>query len=179
MNKNFTVKKIVLAAVCLALCMVLPFLTGQIPEIGNMLCPMHIPVLLCGFLCGPAYGAAVGAVAPVLRFIFFGMPKLFPTGAAMCAELAAYGFLAGLLYARLPKKPARLYTALIGAMVGGRIFWGIVMAALMGASGSAFTWSAFVAGAFLNAIPGIIVHILLIPVMVAAIERALPQMKIR
>jgi len=175
-RKN-NVIRLTCAGICLALCMVLPFLTGQIPEIGNMLCPMHIPVLLCGFVCGPAYAAAVGAVAPLLRFMLFGMPKLFPTGVAMCAELAAYGFLSGMLHKRLPKTPAYMYAALIGAMIGGRVLWGIVMALLMGATGSAFTWSAFVAGAFLNAVPGIIVHILLIPVIVLALERAVPALK--
>ena len=173
-NKTY---KMVLSAMFIALAYVLPFLTGQIPDIGNMLCPMHIPVLLCGFVCGPAYAAAVGAVAPLLRFMLFGMPKLFPTGVAMCAELAAYGFLSGMLHKRLPKTPAYMYAALIGAMIGGRVLWGIVMALLMGATGSAFTWSAFVAGAFLNAVPGIVVHILIIPVIVLALERAVPELK--
>ena len=118
-NTRTQVLRLTCAAICLALCMVLPFLTGQIKEIGNMLSPMHIPVLLCGFICGPAYAAAVGAIAPLLRFMLFGMPKLFPTGVAMCAELAAYGVISGVLYALLPKKPASVYAALIGAMIGG------------------------------------------------------------
>lgn len=176
-SKRINVLRLTCAALCLALCMVLPFLTGQIKEIGNMLCPMHIPVLLCGFICGPVYAAVVGAIAPLLRFMLFGMPKLFPTGVAMCAELAAYGLIAGVLHKRLPGKPAFVYAALIGAMLGGRIVWGLVMAALMGATGSAFTWSAFMAGAFFKAVPGIILHILLIPVIVLAVERAVPDIK--
>ena len=96
-GKRF-VRDLTFAAICLALCMVLPFLTGQIPEVGSMLCPMHIPVLLAGFLCGPWWAMAVGAVAPLLRFFLFGMPPLFPTGLAMCFELAAYGLASGLLY---------------------------------------------------------------------------------
>ena len=176
-TKKTNVLSLTCAAICLALCMVLPFLTGQIKEIGNMLCPMHIPVLLCGFICGPAYAAAVGALAPLLRFMLFGMPQLFPTGVAMCAELAAYGVIAGVLHSVLPKTPKYVYVALLGAMLGGRVLWGVVMAALMAASGGAFTWSAFVAGAFLNAVPGIIVHILLIPVIVLALKRAVPETK--
>lgn len=175
MNINaFTnlVRHLTYGAVCLALCMVLPFLTGQIPEIGSALCPMHIPVLLAGFLCGPWWALAVGAAAPLLRFALFGMPPLFPTGVAMCFELAAYGLVSGLLYRRLPKKTGTVYVALILAMVLGRVAWGIVMAALMGLSGSAFTWGAFLSGAFLNAVPGIIVHILLIPAVVLALRRA-------
>ena len=170
-EKNF-IKKLTYAALCLALCMVLPFLTGQIPEIGSILSPMHIPVLLAGFLCGPWWALLAGAIAPILRFALFGMPPLFPTGAAMCFELAAYGLISGLLYAKLPKKNSSIYIALICAMILGRIIWGAAMLVISGVTGSAFTWAAFAAGAFLNAIPGIIVHILLIPVIVMALRKA-------
>lgn len=165
-------RKLTYSALCLALCMVLPFLTGQIPEIGSMLSPMHIPVLLAGFLCGPWWGLLVGAVAPPLRFVLFGMPPLFPTGMAMCFELAVYGLVSGLLYRKLPKKTANIYVSLISAMLLGRIVWGVVMVAISGVSGSPFTWAAFMAGAFVNAVPGIILHILLIPVIVMALRRA-------
>lgn len=166
------IKKLVLAAVCLALCMVLPSLTGHIPQIGSALSPMHIPVLLAGFLCGPWWAMAVGAVAPLLNHVVSGMPPLFPTGVAMCFELAAYGLFSGLLYARLPKKNSSIYISLIAAMLLGRVVWGIVRVILSGVSGSAFTWAAFMAGAFTKAIPGIIVHILLIPVIVMALRKA-------
>lgn len=166
------IRKLTYAAVCLALCMVLPFLTGQIPQIGSALCPMHIPVLLAGFLCGPWWAMAVGAVAPVLRFALFGMPPLFPTGAAMCFELAAYGLISGLLYARLPKRPRNIYMSLIAAMLIGRIVWGCAMVVLLGTGEAAFTWAAFLTGAFANAVPGIIVHILLIPLIVLALQKA-------
>ena len=177
MNTNNRILKLVLGAVCLALCMVLPFLTGQIPEIGSMLCPMHIPVLLCGFLCGPAWAAIVGAVAPLLRFALFGMPPIFPTGTAMAFELAAYGAVSGLMYRLLPKKPVHVYTALITAMIAGRMVWGMVMLILSGVTGKAFTFAAFLAGAFTSAVPGMILHILLIPVIVLTVGKALPGTK--
>ena len=170
--KKTTIRRMVWAAVCLALCMVLPFLTGQIPQIGSAISPMHIPVLLAGFLCGPWWAAAVGAVAPLLRFALFGMPPIFPTGVAMCFELAAYGLVSGALYARLPKKTSNIYVSLIAAMLTGRVVWGIVRVVLSGVSGEPFTWAAFMAGAFLNAIPGIIIHILLIPIIVLALKKA-------
>lgn len=169
---NPAIRRMVSAAVCLALCMVLPFLTGQIPQVGSALCPMHIPVLLAGFLCGPWWAMAVGVVAPLLRFALFGMPPIFPTGVAMCFELAAYGLVSGLLYARLPKKTANIYVSLLAAMLAGRVVWGIVRVALSGVAGEPFTWAAFMAGAFVNAVPGIIVHILLIPVIVLALRKA-------
>ena len=85
MNENATrIQKLTLAAVCLALCLALPFLTANIPEIGNALCPMHIPVFLCAFVCGPWWAMGVGAMAPLVRFLLVGMPPLFPTGLAMC-----------------------------------------------------------------------------------------------
>lgn len=178
MNTNTVrIQKLVIAAVCLALCMVLPFLTGQIPEIGSMLSPMHIPVLLCGFICGPAWAAVVGTIAPLLRFALFGMPPLFPMGVAMCVELATYGAVSGALYRLLPRKPIHVYVSLIIAMLAGRIVWGIVRVVLSGVSGAAFTWAAFMAGAFTQAIPGIILHIVLIPVIVLALQKALPWLK--
>ena len=127
-----SIKKLTFSALFLALCLVLPFLTGQIPQIGQMLSPMHIPVLLCGFVCGWGWGLAVGFIAPLLRSILFGMPALFPNAVAMAFELAAYGFLAGILYKAFPKKPVYVYVTLILAMIGGRIVWGIVDFILLG-----------------------------------------------
>ncbi len=170
--KNNLVKNLTSAGVCLALCMVLPFLTGQIPQIGSAISPMHIPVLLAGFLCGPWWALAVGAVAPLLRFALFGMPPIFPVGLAMCFELATYGLVSGLLYRLLPKKTVNIYVSLVAAMLAGRVVWGIVMVILSGVTGSAFTWAAFLAGAFINAVPGIIIHIVLIPLLVVALRRA-------
>ena len=161
----------ILGAMFLALALVLPFLTGQIPQIGNALCPMHIPVLLCGFFCGPWYGLAVGLIAPLMRFALFGMPPLMPTGIAMCFELAAYGFVSGLLYKLLPRKKPYVYVSLIGAMLAGRVVWGIARVILYGLGKSTFGWAAFMSGAFLNAIPGIIVQIVLIPILVIALEK--------
>lgn len=164
-------RKLTYSALCLALCMVLPFLTGQIREIGNMLCPMHIPVFLAGFLCGPWYGLAVGAIAPLLRFFLFGRPIFFPSGLAMCFELAAYGLISGLLYRHLPRKTAALYVSLVSAMLAGRAVWGVVMVCIAGLSEASFSWAAFLSGAFLNAIPGIVIQLLLIPAVVLAVQR--------
>lgn len=164
--------KLVYAAVCLALCMVLPFLTGQVPQIGDMLCPMHLPVLLCGFLCGWQYGLWVGGIAPILRSAIFGMPHIFPTAAAMCFELAAYGAIAGLCYSLFPKKPRYIYASLIIAQLCGRIVWGPVRYFFTGLAGKEFPISAFFAGAFVNAYPGIIAQIIIVPLIVFAMQKA-------
>lgn len=169
---NFSLRKIITSGVCLALCLILPFFTGQIPQIGSMLSPMHIPVLICGLACGWPYGLITGLIAPILRSLLFGMPLLFPTATAMAFELAAYGGMSGFLYKILPKRIIFLYTSLIGAMLFGRIIWGIAMLILMGVTGSAFTFQAFLSGAITNAAAGIICHILIIPPIVMALNKA-------
>ncbi len=173
--KNNRLEKMILSALFLALAYVLPFLTGQIPEIGAMLCPLHIPVLLCGFVCGPAWGAAVGAVAPLFRSLTLGMPPLFPKAICMAFELATYGLISGMLYKILPKKKPYLYLSLLIAMLAGRIVWGAAMYICLAANGGSFTLAAFIAGAFTNAIPGIVVQIVLIPFLVMLLEN--PRIK--
>ena len=165
-------RRLAYSALFLALALVLPFLTGQIPTIGKALSPMHIPVMLCGFLCGPLWGAAVGAVAPLLRSVLFGMPAMFPGGVAMTFVLTTYGILSGWLYRLLPRKPWSIYVSLLVAMVCGRLVWGAARFALAGLSGSEFPFSAFLAGAVTGAIPGIVLHIVLIPLLVMGLERA-------
>lgn len=173
--KKTNVKTLVLAALFLALALVLPFLTGQIPEIGSMLCPMHIPALLCGFFCGWPWGLAVGLTAPVLRSLIFGMPPMFPVAICMSFELAAYGAVSGFLYGVLPRKRSSVYLSLLTAMVVGRLVWGAAMFLCAGLSASAFGLSAFWAGAVMTAIPGIVLQILFVPVMVIFAEK-IPSM---
>ncbi|MBR6552005.1 MAG: ECF transporter S component [Clostridia bacterium] len=178
MNRKNTTLKLILSAMFLALAFVLPFLTGQVPQVGAMLLPMHIPVILCGFICGAPWGLVVGATAPLLRSLILGMPPLFPTAISMAFELAAYGFLAGLLYRVLPKKKINIYTSLLISMISGRIVWGIVQFCLLGFDVEKFPLSAFFAGAVVNAIPGIILQILLIPVILLILEKSKISKKI-
>lgn len=169
--KKTNVRILVQAALFLALALVLPFLTGQIPEIGSMLCPMHIPALLCGFFCGWTWGLGVGFVAPVLRSVIFGMPPMFPVAVCMSLELAAYGAVAGWMYCALPRKKTSVYVSLLTAMVAGRLVWGAARFLCAGLDVSVFGLSAFWAGAVTTAVPGILVQLLLIPVLVMALEK--------
>ena len=171
MRKN-EIKKLTLSAMFLVMAFIMPFLTGQIPQIGSMLCPMHIPVLLCGFFCGAPWGIGVGFIAPLLRSITLGMPPMFPKAFCMAFELATYGFIAGLMYKKLPKKRINIYVSLISAMIIGRLVWGFVMFGCMGFDISKFGLSAFLAGAVLNAIPGIVIQIIFIPIVVIALGKA-------
>lgn len=137
------VRQLVPAALFLALAFVLPLLTGQVPKVGNMLCPMHFPVLLCGFVLGGPWGLAVGFAAPLLRSVLFGMPPMFPVAISMAFELATYGLVSGLLWRRAKHNLPALYAVLLTAMVSGRIVWGIVRFVLAGLTGGSFPFSAF------------------------------------
>lgn len=171
MNRQDTLIKMILSALFLALAYVMPFLTGQIPEIGSMLCPLHIPIILCGFICGWKYGLVIGLIAPLFRSLTLGMPPIFPTATSMSFELAAYGAISGLMYNILPKKKLYIYCSLLTAMIIGRIVWGVAIFICMGIKNSPFTFNAFVAGAFVNALPGIILQIVVIPVIIMTLEK--------
>ncbi len=160
-------KKLTFSALFLALCLFLPFLTLQTVQLGNMFSLMHIPVFVCGFVCGWPHGLLVGFLAPLLRNLLFGMPP-FPRNIAMAAELLTYGLFAGLFYRIFPKKAGYLYVSLILAMILGRVVWGSVMACIAGN----FTFSAFLAGAFVNAVPGILCHLALVPPLVLAFQKS-------
>ena len=165
-------KTLILPAMFIAIGLVLPFFTGQIPQIGQMLLPMHIPVLLCGFICGWQSGAVIGFVLPLLRSLLFGVPAFYPMATGMAFELMTYGLVAGLLYSLSKWKcMLALYRSLVIAMLAGRVVWGVVQTIQMGVFGNGFTMQMFLAGAFINAIPGIIAQLILIPVIMLALGR--------
>lgn len=165
--KGFNLKKLVLSALFLAIGLVLPLLTAQIKEIGDTLLPMHIPVLLCGLLCGPWYGLGMGFVLPFLRSVIFGMPPIYPNAIWMAFELATYGLVIGILFSRRKGfSNLYLYACLIVSMLSGRIVWGVAKSILLGLKGKAFTIAAFFAGGFVDALPGIILQLILIPLII-------------
>ena len=165
-------RSVVLAALFLALAFVLPMVTGHVPQVGNMLCPMHFPILLCGFVLGGPWGLAVGFVAPLLRSVLFGMPPMFPIAISMAFELATYGAVSGFLYRRVKHTLPMTYAVLLAAMVAGRLVWGAVRFVLAGLTGGSFPFSAFLSGALLTAVPGIIAQLVLIPLIITALQKA-------
>lgn len=169
-----SIRNLTLSAMFIALGLVLPMITGHIPQIGNMISPMHIPVLFCGLICGWQYGAVIGLILPLFRHLLFGMPPLFPTAIAMTFELCTYGLVIGLLYGMARKQGiVAIYRSLILSMIAGRLVWGLAMVILLGISGTQpFTWEAFLSGALLTAIPGIIIQLTIIPLIMAALNRA-------
>jgi hypothetical protein len=159
--------KITYSALFLAIGIVLPFATGQIKEIGDSLLPMHIPVLLCGFICGANYGFAVGMILPLLRSAMFGMPPIYPNAVWMALELCTYGLVSGLVFKRYKTKSVlSVYVSLVTAMISGRIVWGIAKAVLLGFAQKPYTFAMFVTGGFIDALPGIILQLIIIPLIV-------------
>ncbi|MBR5305890.1 MAG: ECF transporter S component [Oscillospiraceae bacterium] len=165
-------KKLVTSSLLLAVALLLPFVTGQIPEIGNMLLPMHLPVLLAGFIVGGPSAMAIGAIAPLLRSVLWGMPVLFPKAISMAFELATYGLVSGIVYSNSKKDGKSVFIALITAMIAGRVVWGIVSMMLFGVMGKGFTMALFMTEAFVNAVPGIAIQLVVIPVIVSALKKS-------
>lgn len=177
MRKNNLILKITLSGMLIALGLVLPFLTGQIPEIGAMLCPMHIPVLIGGFILGWKYGLIIGIITPILRSFSFGMPSLYPAAISFAFEFAVYGLSTGLLSKVLEKviknKWILTYIVLIIAMILGRITWGGIRYLLALLDGSFnFNLEMFISGAFISAWPGIILQLILIPIIYISLNNA-------
>ena len=169
---NKTIRNWVLTAFFLALGIVLPFLTGQIPQIGSMLLPMHLPVFLCALICGWQYATPMAFVLPIMRSLIFTMPPLYPNAVAMAFELAAYAFVAGFVYSRFKKQNVGVvYISIISAMIVGRIVWGAAEVVLLGIGGNSFSWAAFWSGAFAKAFPGILMLLIVVPAVLLVLDR--------
>ena len=164
MKKNST-KKMVYAAICVALGVVLPIAFHSVQNARSIFLPMHIPVLLCGLLCGPWYGLVCGILAPVLSSTLTGMPPaaILPS---MVVELAVYGLVAGLM----KKATKNNIISLIVAMLAGRVVSGLAKAFIFNAG--SYSLKAWVTGSFVTALPGIIIQLILIPVIMIALEKA-------
>lgn len=170
-------RKLCFAALLLALGWLLPLLTGQNRDLGNMLSLIHIPAYLGGFLLGPWYGVLLGLLIPLSRSVLFGMPVLYPRALCMAFEMAAYGGIAGGFYRILGnnkkvKKIISIYSAIVPAMLLGRVVWGAGRTVCGLFSPEPFTWAAFIAGGFVTAWPGMVAQLILLPVLVMALERS-------
>ena len=171
--KKIYSKKIVTAGLMVALGIVLPYATAHGFGIqGNILLPMHIPVLLCGFFCGPLFGTLCGLILPFLNSILTGMPVLYPMAPLMTCELASYGLISGLLYNSFRKKRIiATYVSLISAMLGGRIIFGIAAWFMLYFDADAGKFS--VITSTITGLPGIIIQLILIPIIVTYVKRSI------
>lgn len=165
------VKRVVVAAVCAALGIVLPMAFHALPGAGNVWLPMHIPVLICGLVAGLASGVAAGILAPVLSSLLTGMPAA-PILPSMTCELVTYGLVSGLLSARVRtgRLPLDLYLSLVAAMLCGRVVGGALQALIF--SAGSYSLAAWVTGSFVTGLPGIVLQLAVVVPVVVALERA-------
>ncbi len=158
------VKRTVLAALMVALCVVLPVAFHSVPDGGSIFLPMHIPVLICGMICGWPYGFLCGLMGPLLSCLLTGMPPLafLP---AMMVECGVYGLVTGLMlkYVKTGKLYADLYLALICAMIAGRVVSGVAKA-LIFTPGITMTY--WITASFVTALPGIVIQLIAVPMLV-------------
>ena len=140
---------------------------------GTVFLPMHLPVLICGLVCGWQWGFLAGITLPLLSSMVTGMPPLYPIAVAMTFELAAYGFLTGWLLPRFAGRRGGLYLALIAAMLGGRLVSGVAQTVFFGLAGMPFGWQIFISGAFITALPGIALQLVLAPPLALALQKLL------
>ena len=163
--------EMVISALCVALGIVLPMTMHGIPNAGSILLPMHIPVLLCGLLCGPAYGLACGILTPLLSCVLTSMPSWGYLPSMLC-ELAVYGFIAGLLIVliRTGSQVANVYISLVGAMLLGRVVYGVVNALIFRAGN--YSMEMWLTASFVTALPGIIIQLVVLPLIVLALRKA-------
>lgn len=172
MNRKSGLYSLLVTAILLAVGIVLPFLTGNMQVLGQAISPLHIPVLICGLTCGWGWGMGLGIVLPLLRSVLFGMPPLVPVAIPMAFEMAAYGALCGLLYPMLSKAYWAMLIAMVIAMLAGRLVGGAAKAVVMGIQGNAYTFQAFVTAYFVNTAVGAVIHLIVVPLVVTALEKA-------
>ena len=168
--KKSNIKRMTLTALCIALCVVVPMAFHVIPNAGQVMLPMHIPVLLCGLVCGWQYGLLCGILGPLVSSVLTGMPPaaMLP---GMMVECGMYGCVGGLMmeYIHTGSLYADLYISLPVAMLMGRVISGIVKALIL-TPGLSFT--AWATASFVTALPGISIQLILLPTLIVALTRA-------
>ena len=171
--KNTSLKKLIFSAIFLAIGFILPMFIGQIPTIGKMLLPMHIPIFLCAMICDYKYGAIIGFILPILRSLLFSVPVMYPTAIAVAFEMSVYGLITGLIFGLCKKKNIiSIYTSMLPAMLLGRIVRCFAEIILLNIKGNPFIWKTFATTTILNSTPGIILQLILIPAVMLALKKA-------
>jgi niacin transporter len=163
-------KRLIFAGLCVALGVVLPVAFHSVANAGSIFLPMHIPVLLCGLVCGWPFGLACGALVPLLSSLFTGMPPVAMLPSMVC-ELAVYGFVSGLLmrHIKTGKLLVDLYLSLIGAMLAGRFVFGLLNALIFRAG--SYSLPVWLTAAFVTALPGIVIQLAVLPALVLALQK--------
>ena len=172
MKRKSTLRNMVLTAMFIACALMLPLLTANIDNYGKMLCPMHIPVMICGAVCGWQWGMAAGFISPLLRSLMFTAPAVYPTAVAMAFELAAYGAVIAIMLKFLSGKAEKLasvYISLVTAMIVGRLVLALANFTLLGLADTPYSWDLFVSSAVVTAVPAIVLQFAVVPPIVYAL----------
>ena len=166
------IKKLTLTAMFLSLGIVLPMFFGQVPQIGSMLLPMHIPVFLCAFICGWKYSVPMSFILPLLRTVLFSRPKMYPDAIAIAFELAVYALVAGIIFGVFSKKDLKaVYVSMLSAMILGRVVRILVQMALLGLKGTPLTFGAVISSVVIVGLPGIILQLIAVPLILFILKR--------
>ncbi len=171
MKKRNSLLNMVLSAMFIAIGIVLPFITGNVTETGKMLCPMHLPIFICGAVCGWQWGLAAGILTPLIRSLLFSAPVMYPTAVCMALELATYGLVVGLMLKWLTGRIDRLgavYISITTAMLIGRLVLGISHFTMYGMFGTPYSWDIFIASAFVQSLPAIVIQFAILPPVIFA-----------
>ncbi len=169
-NPRSKTKNLIISAFFVCLGIVVPLLSAHsfgVP--GTVLLPMHLPVLLSGLICGPLFGALTGVLTPLLSSLLTGMPPVFPMLPIMLVELTCYGFFCGLFYKKLR---LNLFVSLIASMVLGRLGYALVFQVLFSITNGKLR-AANVAAAISTGVVGILIQLVLVPVIVASVNKFL------
>ncbi len=173
MKSRNSLYNMILTALFIALAIVLPtIISANSPDLARTLCPMHIPIFICGAVCGWQWGMMAGVISPLLRSVLFSAPILYPNAVAMAFELSAYAVIIALMLRLLAGKLERLasvYVSMVVAMIFGRLVFAMAKFALLGIDGQAYTWSLFMSEAVLSAGPAIVLQFAVIPPIVYAL----------
>lgn len=160
MNKRLKTKELILSGLLLAVGILLPMIFHSVGMAGKVFLPMHIPVLIGGFVLSPPLAFIVGFITPLLSGALTGMPVMFPIAVIMAFELAIYGLIASLMFRKLTVIPS-----LIISMISGRLIAGLVVFILAQFFGVKMNAIMYLKGAVATGLPGIALQIVLIPAL--------------
>lgn len=164
------VKKAMITAVCIALCVSFMLLLRVFPGAGAIYSPLLTGVIVCAATCGAGCGALCAAAGVLLSAVINGAPSaaMLP---AVLAESVVCALISGLIIARVRLSPYNtLYTALLSGLLIGCAVGGIVQGLLFAPKAPAFwVWAG---GYFVSSLPGMIIMLVLVPGLLRALADA-------
>lgn len=141
---------------------------------GKIFLPMHLPILVGGFLLNASIAGSLGLIVPLLSAVLTGMPPLAPPVAPLMAiELLIKGSVASFAYRRL-RLP--LAAALLLALISD---WLVLALAAFGLAEFFRIEDSpliYVGGAIALSWPGTVLQAAIAPLAVRVIEQRVPRL---